>query len=120
MKRALLFIALLAVLIGCGARHQTEKMMLEWGAAFNFHLATGGTDGDYSYPKSLAKLAPDLNTDLSETDGWGNKFVYRRIRDDRYQLISVGPDGELGNEDDVVLENAAFYDPLKAYKKFPL
>ncbi len=36
------------------------------------------------------------------------------------QLISAGPDGEYGNEDDIVVENGVTYDPVGIYKKRPL
>ena len=45
---------------------------------------------------------------------------YRLLRIDKYNLISAGPDGEFGNEDDVMMENGALYDPTKIYAENPL
>ena len=53
-------------------------------------------------------------------DGWGNQFLYRRLRVDKYNIISSGPDGEFGNSDDIVLENGALYDATKIYSESPL
>ncbi|MCP4654672.1 MAG: hypothetical protein GY856_04540 [bacterium] len=116
MRRCAMLIVMLAVIvIGCGPHTATESRMLDWGNALNLHLATG-VGGDYAFPKALDEVRAELST----ADGWGNEFFYRRIRDDRYQLISAGADGELGNDDDIVLENSAFYEAAKVYAKNPL
>ena len=114
--------ALLAVLLAaCGPTTETESMMIAWANALNAHLATGGRTGDnYSYPTKLGQVDPALTAALSQEDAWGQKFYYRRILDDRYQLISAGPDGEYGNEDDIVVENGVTFDPVQVYAKRPL
>ena len=38
-------------------------------------------------------------------DGWGNDFEYRypgTVNTDGYDLVSAGPDGQMGNDDDLV------------------
>ena len=37
-------------------------------------------------------------------DGWGNEFSYLnpgKVNDDGYDLVSAGPDGQMGNDDDI-------------------
>jgi len=119
MKRWTLLVAAAALWIGCGPQSATEKIMLDWGQVLNLHLATGGQTGDYSFPKRLLEIAPELRANLSLEDGWGGRLYYRRIRDDLYHLISAGPDGEFGNDDDVVLQKGAFYPAADIYAKFP-
>ncbi len=114
----LMFSAL--VLSGCGPETQTEKLLLDWAQVLNTHLATGGRNGSYSYPrKGLDEVDSMLSNGLALTDAWGNPLLYRQIRDDRYQLISAGSDGVPGNDDDVILENGAFYEPAKVYAERP-
>ena len=38
-------------------------------------------------------------------DGWGNEFEYRnpgQVNTDGYDLVSAGPDGQSGNDDDII------------------
>jgi len=114
--------ALFTVLLGAcgGATTKTEAIMIAWGPVLNAHLATGGKHGNYAFPNKLSEIDPALTAALSNEDGWGQKLLYRRIRDDKYQLISAGADGEYGNEDDIVVENGVTYDPVKIYQKRPL
>ena len=93
--------------------------MLEWGPILNLYMGTN-MEGGNSYPKTLDELPPEMSADLERTDGWGNPLLYRLLRIDKYNLISGGPDGEFGNEDDVVLENGALYEPMKIYEKHPI
>ncbi len=120
MKKLASAVLLAILLAACGPTTETDQMMAAWAKILNAHLATGGDNLDYSYPANLGQIDPQLATGLSEVDAWGQKFLYRRIRDDKYQLISAGPDGEYGNEDDLVVENGVTYDPVKIYKKRPL
>ena len=76
--------------------------------------------GGNSYPEALEELPPELSGELEFRDGWGNRFLYRRLRVDKYNIISSGPDGEFGNADDVVLENGVLYEPMKIYSQSPL
>ncbi len=120
MKKLVSATLLAVLLAACGPTTETESTMLAWGSVLNAHLATGGRNGDYAYPTKLGQVDPELTAALAKEDGWGQKFLYRRIRDDKYQLISAGPDGEFGNEDDIVVENGATYEPMAIYKKRPL
>ncbi len=119
MKRLIILMPLLFV-IGCGPQTETEQMMLNWGNAFNLHLGTGGVDGDYAFPHKLDDVEESLRLGLSTRDGWDQEFFYRRIRDDRYHLISAGPDGQLGNDDDIVMANSAFYPAADIYERYPI
>lgn len=122
MNRILLgaVVAIAVVTVGCGgAQVVTEKRMLEWGPILNLYMGTN-MEGGNSYPESLDELPPELAADLKRSDGWGNPFLYRLLRIDKYNLISGGPDGEFGNADDIVLENGALYDPMKIYAENPL
>lgn len=121
MKRLVLALLLAAFVAGCGPTTKTEEMMFAWGTVLNAHLATGGGEiGDYAYPRKLDQVDKDLAGDMPREDAWGSRFIYRRIRDDLYQLISAGEDGEYGNEDDLVVENGVLKDPMEIYKKRPL
>ena len=122
MKRAILLGAggLIAFfLLQTNTQSGTESTMLAWGQALNAHLATGGTTGGYDFPETLNEIDPALRADLPMRDVWDNKFKYRRIRDDRYQLISMGEDGVYGNEDDVILMNGALYPAETIYAETP-
>lgn len=106
--------------VGCGGpRVLTEKRMVEWGPIINLYMGTN-MEGGNSFPETLEEIPPDMTADLKKTDGWGNPLLYRLLRVDKYNLISAGPDGELGNADDIVLENGAFYDAQKIYAEHPL
>jgi len=109
-----------AALLACGgARTVSERNMLEWGPVLNAFMATNMANAN-SYPESLEEVDPVFRQDLKDTDGWGNKLLYRLIRIDKYNLISAGADGEFGNEDDIILENGALYPPSKIYAEHPL
>ena len=121
MKKKLCVVMVLAVAaVACGgAQSVTEKRMLEWGPILNMYMGTN-MEGGNSYPQSLDEMPPELTGELERRDGWGNQFLYRLLRIDKYNLISAGPDGEFGNENDVVMENGALYDPMKIYAENPL
>ena len=119
MKR-LFIVMMLLFALGCGPQAETEETMLGWGRAFNLHLGTGGVGGDYTFPRKLDDVDESLRLGLSRRDGWDQEFFYRRIRDDRYHLISAGPDGRLGNGDDIVMANSSFYPADEVYARYPL
>ena len=121
MNRNLLAVvlAIAVVTFGCGGAMVTEKRMLEWGPILNLYMGTN-MEGGNSFPESLDELSPEFAGDLKKSDGWGNPLLYRLLRVDKYNLISAGPDGVFGNEDDIVLENGALYDPMKIYAENPL
>ena len=113
-------VALAVIAVGCGGPQVlTEKRMVEWGPILNLYMGTN-MEGGNSFPENLEELPPELSSDLKKTDGWGNPLLYRLLRIDKYNLISAGPDGELGNDDDIILENGAFYEAAKIYKESPL
>jgi len=113
-------VALAVIAVGCGGPQVlTEKRMVEWGPILNLYMGTN-MEGGNSFPENLEELPPELSSDLKKTDGWGNPLLYRLLRIDKYNLISAGPDGEFGNDDDIVLENGAFYEAAKIYKESPL
>jgi len=119
-KRLCVLVALTVVGFACGGgRAVTEKRMLEWGPILNMYMATN-FEGGNSYPEALEELPPELSGELNFRDGWNNRFLYRRLRVDKYNIISSGPDGEFGNSDDIVLENGALYDAMKIYAESPL
>lgn len=114
----LLLAALLAVsLTGCDPTTKTEDLMLKWGGVLNIEVATGlGNE----FPRSLSDLEPELRGDLAMSDGWGNTLVYERLGPDRFRMVSGGPDGSLGNDDDVVMINNRFVEAAKEYSSRPL
>jgi hypothetical protein len=114
----LLGVAIAVVACG-GARTVTEKRMLEWGPILNMYMGTN-VEGGNSYPEALDEMPPEITGELERRDGWGNQILYRRLRIDKYNLISAGPDGEFGTSDDIVVENGALYDPMKIYAENPL
>jgi hypothetical protein len=119
-KRLCVLVVFAIVAIACGgAQTVTEKRMVEWGPILNMYMSTNFADGN-SYPEALEEVPPELSGDMEYQDGWGNRFLYRRIRIDKYNIISSGPDGEFGNADDIVLENGALYDATKIYAENPL
>lgn len=117
---SLCLLGVVFALTGCSKVSQTEKAILDWGNALNLHLSTGGVESNYSYPVKLADIDPGLTLGLSDVDAWGNKLFYRLLRDDRYNLISAGADGQFGNDDDIVMENGLLYEASKVYSAYPL
>ncbi|MEE8524232.1 MAG: hypothetical protein V3T72_09900 [Thermoanaerobaculia bacterium] len=121
MKKWWWLVSIAAVaLAGCSDVSKTEETVLAWGTALNLHLTTGGIDSNFAYPFKLEEIDEELRFGLSDVDAWGNKLFYRRLRDDAYNLISAGADGELGNDDDIVMENGLLYEPATVYGRTPL
>lgn len=111
--------AALVLALGCGGKHSaTEKTILDWGQAINLHLTT--PDSNYEVPDRLEDVDPVFRNMFSTTDAWGNELYYRKIRDDRYHLISAGPDGVLGNDDDIVSNNGLLSKPADVYAEHPI
>lgn len=119
-KRLCALMAFVIVAIACGGGQAvTEKRMLEWGPILNMYMGAN-FEGGNSYPEALEELPPEFRGELKFKDGWGNRFLYRRLRVDKYNIISGGADGEFGNADDIVLENGVLYDAMKIYAESPL
>ena len=100
-------------------RSNTETVMVGWANALKLHLATDFA-GYYQFPERLEDIDADLRIGLDTVDAWGNGLHYRKVRDDLYDLISFGPDGEPGNEDDVVFVNGKIRKPMEIYAERPL
>ncbi len=112
-------LSIAVVLVACGgAITVTQRNMLEWGPVLNAFMA-GNMQNANAYPDSLDEISPTMREELSDMDGWGNKILYRKVRIDKYHLISAGPDGEYGNDDDVIVENGALYTASEIYAKYP-
>ncbi len=119
-KRLGVLVVFTVIAIACGGgRAVTEKRILEWAPILNMYMGSN-FEGGNSYPEALEELPPELSGELKFRDGWGNRLLYRRLRVDKYNIISSGPDGEFGNADDIVLENGVLYEPMKIYSESPL
>ena len=117
----LFLVLLMAVLAaGCGGKQtQTEKQLFDWANALNLHLTTD-PNSNYTFPVRLGDVDPMLRAELSMDDAWGNPLHYRRLRDDLYQLISPGPNGALGDSDDVIVEKGLLKKPEAVYAANPI
>jgi hypothetical protein len=113
-----LALAALALAACGGKRTETEHQLFRWAEALNHHLATSFAEGN-EYPHRLAEVDPLLRVALPFDDPWGRPIHYRRIDDGHYDIASAGPDGTLGNEDDVIVNNAILYKPADIYSKRP-
>lgn len=111
-------LALTTVACG-GSRSDTEALMISWAQALKFHITTDH-QGNYEFPDRLEEINPTLRTGLVTSDAWGNELYYRKLQDDRYDLISAGPDGELGNDDDIVITNGKVKKPADVYGERPI
>jgi len=116
----LMTVLLIVLTAGCGGKQTvTEKQLFDWANALNVHLTTDPT-GAYAFPARLQDVDPMLRAELSMDDAWGNPLHYRRLRDDLYQLISPGPNGNLGDSDDVIVEKGILKKPEVVYAANPL
>ena len=112
-------VAALVLAAACGGpQTETEVLMANWAQALKYHLGTG-FDTNFEFPRRLMEIDPALRVDLGTVDGWGTDLHYRRWRDDRYDLISAGPDGAFGNEDDLVMVNGVQKKPMEIYAERP-
>lgn len=121
MKKVALVLVAVSCLapLACGGRTVTERNMLEWCPILNTYMATNMEQAN-AFPDSLDDLPPMTRSELKTTDGWGNRILYRKLRIDLYNLISAGPDGQFGNDDDIVIQNGALYEPAKVYAEWPI
>lgn len=118
MKKILPLLAVAALAAACGGKHSTtELLLMDWGRALNTHLATSQY---HEFPERLDEIEEDLRSFLSEEDAWGNRIYYRKMRDDQYQIISAGPNGTLGDDDDIISANGKLQDPAKIYADEPI
>ena len=119
IRKGWLLAVLACLAAGCGGkRSETEHLLLRWAEALNFHLAGSFSEGN-EYPPRLAAVDPMLRVALPFSDAWGRPIHYRRIDDGHYDLASAGPDGEIGNGDDVVVHNGLTQKPAELYARRP-
>ncbi len=118
MKRTAALLGGLLLLGACGgADRATRKNIIAWAEVLQVHIATSEHN---KFPERLGDVEPELRTMVSRTDGWGKELLYKRLRTDYYHLISAGPDGQFGNEDDIVAVTGHFEDTATVYAKRPL
>jgi prepilin-type N-terminal cleavage/methylation domain-containing protein len=79
--------------------------------------AFAAVDGDYpeasldlENPRSIASVMQDhgvkwTDDETGETDPWGNPYYYQSLGGGLYCIISAGPDGVLGTDDDLYIDN---------------
>ena len=59
-------------------------------------------------PESLDELTVEsadgaaLLDKANLNDSWGNAFQYKKVSKFKYEVRSAGPDGQMGNEDDLI------------------
>lgn len=118
MKRSIVLVCSVLLLSACGgADRLTRKGMLEWAEVLQTELITS----EYNeFPERLADVDPVMRAHLSRTDAWGTNLLYRKLLDNRYHLISAGPDAQFGNEDDIVCATGHFRDPMPIYAERPI
>ena len=110
---------ILTLTLACGGGDSgTRARMIEWAQALQLHITTS-SKSNYTFPKTLDGIEPHLSQGLNKIDAWGTELKYRRWRDDRYDLISAGPDRQFGNGDDLVSVNGKFTKPDVVYKERP-
>ena len=56
-------------------------------------------------------LHPHYMDLLVREDGWGHPIVYQVTGPTTFRLVSPGPDGREGTNDDIVLQNGAAATP---------
>ncbi len=120
MKRFLVAMLLTSLVVACGgADTATRHTMTRWAEALKLHIATDAV-GNYEFPDRLSDIDPLLRVELEPRDSWGNELLYRKWRSDKYDLCSAGPNGKLGDDDDIVVANGKFLAPEEVYSKRPI
>ncbi len=116
----LILVLAVAALGACsGPQTQTETTMFAWAGALKAHLTTD-RDANFEMPERLMDIKPELREGMPDpVDGWGNDLYYRKWIDDHYDLISAGPDGQFGNDDDVIVMNGQLKKPADIYAERP-
>jgi hypothetical protein len=113
------FLGAAAACAGGLSTMSTQDTMREWGTALKFFYPRGYSSGP-EFPLKLDDIEAIPGVKLSKQDEWGAELHYRRIDMDHYQLISRGPNGELGDADDLIYSNGLFYEPDKIYSEHPI
>lgn len=107
------------------ARRVTRQRLFELMVALRGFVQQGGRDLQWNPPGDPA-LWLDLEAlgHAPRFDAWGNRFVLRRVSRPRfatwqpvqgYEVVSPGPDGRLGNGDDLVDPTASVIDEGSLY-----
>ncbi len=106
-------VASLALLAACGGADRSTRVVIDgWAEVLQVEVATSKHN---KFPERLADIDPAMRAHLSRTDAWGKDLFYMTPRSDLYLLISAGPDGAFGNEDDIVAVNGHFRDTMESY-----
>ena len=107
-------------LAGCagGPIVKTESTMRDWGEALKLFFTSGYGSGP-EFPHKLDDVKSFPGGRPSGQDGWGHDLVYQWVSMDKYRLISKGPDGQLGNDDDIVYSNGMLEEAKKSYAAVP-
>ncbi|MCD6194468.1 MAG: type II secretion system protein GspG [Candidatus Aminicenantes bacterium] len=56
-------------------------------------------------PSSLQEISRFAPLGITLEDAWGRRIKYEKLSADNFRLISAGPDGIFGTNDDLVQEN---------------
>ena len=114
-------LALVLLIGGCSTLpgEATRDRMRDYGTSLQFFFPLGYGEGS-EMPKRLDDLDASILADLAKQDEWNRDFHYRRVDMDHYNLISMGPNGKLGDDDDIIMENGMFYAPEKIYSEHPI
>ncbi len=110
-----------ALLLGAcsgGPITKTENTLRDWGECLKLFFTSGYGSGP-EFPHALADIKSFPAGRPSSQDGWGHEIVYQLLSMDKYRLISKGPDGVLGNDDDIVFTNGMLEEPKKSYGEAP-
>ncbi len=110
----LLVVAILGILAGVVAVNvggQSEKARINATRASIGAIGTALKTYEMNssgLPQSLDALTKDQADGLPPlleskvlNDSWGNPFQYKRISSYKYEIRSAGPDGQMGNQDDI-------------------
>lgn len=68
-------------------------------AVLNYVLQQG------KLPSSLQEISRFAPLGITLEDAWGRRIKYEKLSADNFRLISAGPDGIFGTNDDLVQEN---------------
>jgi type II secretion system protein G len=121
----LVVVAILAVLaaillpkfLGYADRSREATAMKDIRSMCTIVEAFTATDGNYpeasldtDNPRSIASVMQDhgvkwTDDETGETDPWGNPYYYQSLGGGLYCIISAGPDGVLGTDDDLYIDN---------------
>lgn len=81
-------------------------------AKIEMNTLEGAVNGYYlnasphKFPDSLQQLTEGAGAQIEKVkpDPWGNDYVFKKISHKKFEIYSLGPDGQDGTEDDVKTE----------------